>query len=171
MATSQIAEVSALGYKHANAQTSATTRACLGRCPDLFCDDVHLQSKAASCSRRSRQSSDRRMARPIAGVAGRLAVMSLCRITFISSVGQNVMERAYPNLWDFGKATRAGRSMRSRRGQRPRLQRSGNANSSIIFFAPTRATARNGTTFEIIPSALVWFAPLTHGSMQASLRR
>ena len=49
------------------------------------------------------------------------------------------MERSYPNLWDFGKATRAGRSMRwARRGQRPGLPRCGNGNSSIIFFAPMK---------------------------------
>jgi REP element-mobilizing transposase RayT len=59
----------------------------------------------------------------------------------------------------------------SPRLQRPRLQRSGNANSSIIFFAPMRATARNGTTFETIRSALVWFVPLTRGNMPARLRR
>jgi hypothetical protein len=37
-------------------------------------------------------------------MAGLLAVMSLCRITFISSVGQNVMERAYPNFVGFWKS-------------------------------------------------------------------
>ena len=37
------------------------------------------------------------------------------------------------------------------RGHRPRLQHCGNANFSITFFAPLKAMAKNGTTFEATP--------------------
>ena len=40
----------------------------------------------------------------MASMAGLLVVTLSCQITFISSVGQNVMERVYLNLWDFWKS-------------------------------------------------------------------
>lgn len=52
----------------------------------------------------------------------------LCLIMSISSVDQNATQRLCRSLCLFGRATRAARSMHAvRRGQRPRLQRCGNA--------------------------------------------
>jgi hypothetical protein len=56
------------------------------------------------------------------------------------------------NLLEIGKAGRVARSKRwVCRGQRPRLQRCGNANSLITFFAPLKVITKNGITFETIP--------------------
>ena len=50
------------------------------------------------------------------------------------------------------------------RGQRPRLQHCSNANFSITFFAPLKAMAKNGTTFETTLFGLVWCPRRTNGS-------
>jgi hypothetical protein len=65
-----------------------------------------------------------------------------------------------------GKSTRLGC-----RGQRPRLQGCGNANSSIMFFAPLKVIAKNGITFETIPFVAVWFLQQMNGSMLVGSRR
>jgi hypothetical protein len=56
-------------------------------------------------------------------------------------------------------------------GQRPQLQRCGNANSSITFFAPMRVTARNGITFSIIRFARDWFRRRKNGNTPERLKR
>src|SRR2546423_11671821 len=109
-----------------------------------------------------------RMSNPV----GELAAMSSFLITCIFFAVQNVTRRACLNLLAIGKAGPVARSTRwHSRGQRPRLQQCGNANSLITFFAPLKAMARSGITFEIIQSERGSFQVQTTGNTLAKLRR
>jgi hypothetical protein len=104
--------------------------------------------------------------------AARLVDTLSCRITFIFSVAQNAMQRVCLILWGLGKVTRAARSMTwVGRGQRPRLQRCGNANFSITFCGRMKVTRKSGIISETILFALVWFLRQTIGHTPPKLRR
>jgi hypothetical protein len=111
-------------------------------------------------------------ARLMIGMDGLLAATSLCPITYIFSVDLNWAQNRYPNSLGFGRATRAGEYVRwVCRGQRPRLQRYGNANSSIMSFAQAKAIPKSGIMSETILSETVWFLRQTIGRTLAKLKR
>ena len=86
--------------------------------------------------------------------------------------GLNWMRSHYPTLSGFGRATQAGGSMRSNsRGQRPRLQRCGNANSLITSCVQAKVIPKSGTTSGTILSALAWSPMQANGITQAKSRR
>ena len=103
---------------------------------------------------------------------GPLGDTSSCPITCISFAGLNWTQNRYLNSWGLGKATQAGKYVRwDSRGQRPRLQRYGNANFSITFFVQAKAIPKSGIMSETILSEPVWFLRQTIGRTLAKLKR
>jgi len=79
---------------------------------------------------------------------------------------RNTKQKPYHGSSVLGRHGPAERSKKPDRSRRQRLQRRdlfGNANSSIICYAPARATAKNGIMFARIPCEAVLSLPLTIG--------
>jgi hypothetical protein len=105
-------------------------------------------------------------------MAGLLGDTSSCPIMYIFSADLSWMRKRCPNLLGIGKAEPVGKSMRlTCRGQRPRLQRCGNANFSITFFVQAKAIPKSGIMSEMILSEPVWFLRQTIGRTRAKLKR